>query len=69
VVDWDGTDQNNKAVNQGKYTVKIEASSEHGGHYNAKAVINCADAKALVAVAKTGAIDPSTVIYGPPAKP
>jgi thiamine biosynthesis lipoprotein ApbE len=65
-LDWDGTDQAGKAVNQGNYYICVEASSEHGGHYYAQKEVNFGATKVTSAIAKDGAIDNSSITYGPP---
>ena len=62
---WDGTDKDNKPVSQGKYTVHMEVTWEHGGSTVVKTPIDCEADKATTKIAMQKSIDAGNIVYGP----
>jgi thiamine biosynthesis lipoprotein len=62
---WDGRDDKGQASPQGRYTVHIEASREHGGHGYQTFEITLGTQPASVESAGADELGPATVHYGP----
>lgn len=64
---WDGRDDKGQPSPQGRYTVHIEASREHGGHGYQTFEITLGGQAASVDSAGNAELGPATVRYGPTA--
>jgi thiamine biosynthesis lipoprotein len=62
---WDGRDDKGQSSPQGRYTVHIEASREHGGHGYQTFEITLGAQAASVDSAADAELGPATVRYGP----